>query len=53
MGYMFYYCSSLTSLDVRNFDITGKIYMSTMFCDCPAWDTVDQTKFVFANNCPK
>ena len=26
--------------------------MSNMFCDCPAWDTVNQTKFADANSCP-
>ena len=53
MNQMFSGCSSLTSLDVSNFDTSQVRYMSTMFCDCPAWATVDQTKFAFANNCPK
>jgi len=26
--------------------------MVTMFCECPAWDKIDQTKFANANVCP-
>jgi len=25
--------------------------MDSMFCNCPAWDAVDQTKFSNANEC--
>jgi len=25
--------------------------MDSMFCNCPAWNTVDQTKFSNANEC--
>ena len=25
--------------------------MSDMFCECPAWNTVNQTKFADANSC--
>ena len=45
MSYMFGECSSLTSLDVSNFDTSNVTNMDFMFCDCPAWNTVDQTKF--------
>ena len=48
---MFYNCSSLTSLDVSNFDTSNVTNMDFMFCRCPAWDTVDQTKFANANVC--
>jgi 7,8-dihydro-6-hydroxymethylpterin-pyrophosphokinase len=26
--------------------------MVSMFCECPAWDKIDQTKFANANVCP-
>ena len=45
MQEMFGGCSSLTSLDVSSFDTSNVTNMDLMFCDCPAWDTVDQTKF--------
>ena len=48
MRYMFAGCSSLTSLDLSNFDtskVTGSYAMMNMFCNCPAWNTIDQTKF--------
>ena len=48
---MFVGCESLTSLDVSNFDTSKVTNMSYMFCDCPAWTTVDQTKFAGANDC--
>ena len=45
-------CSSLKSLDVSKFDTSNVTDMFGMFCECPAWDTVDQTKFSNANECP-
>ena len=48
MSSMFSECSSLTSLDLSNFDtskVTGHYAMMNMFCNCPAWNTIDQTKF--------
>ena len=34
MGYMFYNCSSLTSLDLSNFDTSNVDYMSSIFNSC-------------------
>ena len=31
---MFYYCSSLTSLDLSNFNTQNVWYMQSLFCDC-------------------
>ena len=48
MSGMFSECSSLTILDLSNFDtskVTGSYAMMNMFCNCPAWNTIDQTKF--------
>ena len=48
MSGMFSECSSLTILDLSNFDtskLTGSYAMMNMFCNCPAWNTIDQTKF--------
>ena len=48
MNGMFFGCSSLTSLDLSSFDtskVTGNYAMMNMFCNCPAWNTIDQTKF--------
>ena len=48
MAGMFSECSSLTILDLSNFDtskVTGHYAMMNMFCNCPAWNTIDQTKF--------
>ena len=51
MSEMFNKSSRLTNLDVSNFDTSNVTNMSYMFCRCPAWDTIDQTKFVGANSC--
>ena len=48
MAGMFSECSSLTILDLSSFDtskVTGHYAMMNMFCNCPAWNTIDQTKF--------
>ena len=48
MSGMFENCSSLTILDLSSFDtskVTGRYAMMNMFCNCPAWNTIDQTKF--------
>ena len=49
---MFYDCNKLTNLDVSNFDTSKVTNMSGMFCHCPVWDTIDQTKFANADECP-
>ena len=49
MSGMFAGCSQLTSLNVSNFDTSNVTNMDFMFCECPAWATVDQTKFANAN----
>ena len=48
MSGMFNECSSLTILDLSSFDtskVTGRYAMMNMFCNCPAWNSIDQTKF--------
>ena len=48
MSGMFDNCRSLTILDLSSFDtskVTGRYAMMNMFCNCPAWNTIDQTKF--------
>ena len=35
----------MTSIDLSALDTSEVTNMSNMFCDCPAWNTVDQTKF--------
>ena len=47
MSYMFSDCTSLTSLDIRNFNTENVTYVSDMFKDVPSTCTVyvDKTKF--------
>ena len=40
MGYMFYYCERLTSLDVSGFDTAKVTDMSYMFWECSALTTI-------------
>ena len=49
MSYMFYNCSSLTSLDVTNFDTSNVTGMSYMFYDCSSLTSLDVTKFNTSN----
>ena len=41
MGGMFYLCSSLTSIDVSNFDTSNVTDMSSMFEDCSSLISLD------------
>ena len=41
----------MTSIDLSALDTSEVTNMSYMFCKCPAWDTVNQTKFADANFC--
>ena len=45
MSYMFYNCSSLTSLDVTNFDTSKVTGMNSMFYSCRSLTSLDVTKF--------
>ena len=49
MGYMFYGCSALTSLDVTHFNTAKVTNMSYMFSSCVALTSLDVTKFNTAN----
>ena len=49
MGYMFYGCSALTSLDVTHFNTAKVTNMSYMFASCVALTSLDVTKFNTAN----
>ena len=49
MGYMFYGCSALTSLDVTHFNTEKVTNMSYMFASCVALTSLDVTKFKTAN----
>ena len=49
MGYMFYSCSSLTSLDVTHFNTANVTNMSYMFYNCKALTSLDVTHFNTAN----
>ena len=47
MAGMFSECSSLTILDLSSFDtskVTGHYAMMNMFCNCPAWNTIESNK---------
>ena len=45
MGYMFYGCASLTSLDLTSFDTSKVKYMDWMFCNCRSLTSLDLTSF--------
>ena len=45
MGYMFYYCSKLTSVDVSNFNTANVTDMSNMFYYCLNLTSLDVSKF--------
>ena len=45
MSYMFYSCSSLTSLDVTHFDTANVTNMSSMFWGCSSLTSLDVTHF--------
>ena len=49
MGYMFYYCSSLTSLDVTHFNTANVTDMYCMFSSCSSLTSLDVTHFNTAN----
>ena len=49
MSYMFYNCSSLTSLDVTNFDTSNVTNMIGMFAYCSSLTSLDVTKFNTSN----
>ena len=45
MSYMFYYCSSLTNLDLSHFNTSKVINISYMFCRCESLITLDLSHF--------
>ena len=45
MSYMFFNCSSLTSLDVTHFNTANVTDMSSMFSSCPSLTSLDVTHF--------
>ena len=45
MKYMFYYCSNLTSLDLRNFNTSNVTIMSGMFQNCNGLTSLDLSSF--------
>ena len=49
MGYMFYSCSSLTSLDVTHFNTANVTNMGYMFYSCSSLTSLDVTHFNTAN----
>ena len=49
MGYMFYYCPSLTSLDLNHFDTSKVTDMYAMFYYCPSLTSLDLSSFNTAN----
>ena len=49
MSYMFYYCSSLTSLDVTHFNTANVTNMESMFYCCSSLTSLDVTHFNTAN----
>ena len=49
MAYMFYGCSGLENIDLRNFNTTKVIDMAYMFCGCRSIENIDLSKFNTAN----
>jgi surface protein len=49
MSMMFIYCSSLTELDLSNFDTINVTDMSNMFYDCTSLTTLDLSNFNINN----
>ena len=49
LAYMFYYCSSLTSLDLSGFDTSSVTYMSYMFFGCSSLTSLDLSGFDTSN----
>ena len=47
MSYMFYHCSSLTSLDLSSFDTNKVINMNYMFSNCSSLTNIDMRKATF------
>ena len=45
MSDMFYYCSALTSLDLKNFNTSNVTEMNWMFTNCAALTSLDLTSF--------
>ena len=45
MNYMFWYCSSLISLDLSNFNTSNATNMSGMFVDCQSLTSLDLSSF--------
>ena len=45
MSEMFYKCSSLTSLDLSNFDTSNVTYMDSMFYNCSSLTNLDLRSF--------
>ena len=50
MSYMFSGCSSLTSLDLLNFNTNKVTNMNNMFSKCSSLDSLDLTTFKINNN---
>ena len=48
-SYMFKYCSSLTTLDLSNFDTSKVTHIESMFSSCPSLTTLDLSNFDTSN----
>lgn len=49
LNYLFYSCSSLTTLDVSNFNTSNVTNMSSMFYNCSSLTSLDVSKFNTSN----
>ena len=49
MGYMFYQCSGLASLDLSNFNTGNVMYMGSMFSGCSRLASLDVSNFNTGN----
>ena len=49
MGYMFWNCSSLTSLDLSNFNTSKVLYMNNVFSGCSLLTSLDLSSFDTSN----
>ena len=47
MSWMFYKCSSLTSLDISDFDTSNVTYMHSMFRNCSSLEYLNMSKATF------
>ena len=48
-SHMFYYCSSLKSIDLSSFNTSNVKYMASMFSGCSSLESIDLSSFVTTN----